>query len=527
MDAFTYLQQQARKHRISRREFLGRTAALGVSAAAATAMYGEALKAAGPNNGGHLVMGLGGGGTTDTLDPGIWANPVPLAFGRCWGEQVVTPSPKDGTPVPSLAESWESTPDAAKWIFKIRKGVTFHNGKDLTADDVAATFERHGDKNAKTSTAALMAGVTSVKATGPQEVAFELAGPNADWPLIISDPRFIIQPNGGKDNPIAGIGTGPYRMETAELGVRYVGMKYSGYWRELGHFDSVEILGTNDATARASALQSGQVHVINRVEPKTAQFLSKAPSVVVESTPGKGCYGFVMHCNTAPFDNADLRMALKLAIDREEMLKQIQLGYGTLGNDFPINAAYDLAPEDIEQRRYDPEKAAFYYKKSGHSGKVMLSTSDAAFSGAVDAAALYQQSAKKAGIDIEVQQEPADGYWSNVWLVKPFCGTYWAGGPNQDQMYSSAYLSDAAWNETKWVRPEFDKLLVQARGELDRTKRKAMYRQLALMVRDDGGSIFPVFNNWIDAHRDNLLGWVQDPSNEMSGRNIPLICWFA
>jgi peptide/nickel transport system substrate-binding protein len=54
-----------------------------------------------------------------------------------------------------------------------------------------------------------------------------------------------------------------------------------------------------------------------------------------------------------------------------------------------------------------------------------------------------------------------------------------------------------------------------------------MYRQLALMVRDDGGSIFPVFNNWIDAHRDNLLGWVQDPSNEMSGRNIPLICWFA
>ncbi|MGO4843170.1 ABC transporter substrate-binding protein, partial [Rhizobiaceae sp. 2RAB30] len=89
---------------------------------------------------------------------------------------------------------------------------------------------------------------------------------------------------------------------------------------------------------------------------------------------------------TAPFDNNDVRMALKLAMDREEMLDKILRGYGSVGNDFPINASYPLFSDDIEQRKFDPEKAAFHYKKSGHSGPVLLRTSEVAFPGAVDAA---------------------------------------------------------------------------------------------------------------------------------------------
>ena len=127
-----------------------------------------------------------------------------------------------------------------------------------------------------------------------------------------------------------------------------------------------------------------------------------------------------MHCNTAPFDNNDLRMALKLAMDREEMVDKILRGYGSVGNDFPINSAYPLFSDDIEQRKFDPDKAAFHYKKSGHYGSVLLRTSDVAFPGAVDAAQLYQQSCAKAGITIEVKREPGDGYWSEVWNKQPF-----------------------------------------------------------------------------------------------------------
>ena len=206
-----------------------------------------------------------------------------------------------------------------------------------------------------------------------------------------------------------------------------------------------------------------------------------------------------MHCNTAPFDNNDLRMALKLAMDREEMLDKILRGYGTLGNDFPINESYPLFSDDIEQRNYDPDKANSLYKKSGHSGPILLQTSEVAFPGAVDAAELFQQQAAKAGITIEVKREPGDGYWAEVWNKQPFSTSYWGGRSTQDQMYSTAYISTADWNDTRFLRPDFDKMVLAARAELDETKRKQMYRDMAMMVRDEGGLILPMFNEFIDA----------------------------
>lgn len=281
----------------------------------------------------------------------------------------------------------------------------------------------------------------------------------------------------------------------------------------------------NDTTARMSALQSGQVHIINRVEPKTVALLGRAPGVVIQSTPSKGHYIFPMHVNTAPFDNADLRMALKLAIDREQMVQQILQGHGSVGNDFPINVSYALFSDDIEQRTYDPDKAKFHYEKSGHSGPVLLRTSEVAFPGAVDAAQLFQQQAAAAGIQLQVQREPGDGYWTEVWNAQPFCASYWGGRPTQDSMYSTAYISSADWNDTRFFDEGFDKLIMEARAELDTNKRKQMYRDAALKVRDDGGLILPMFNDFIDAHREEVQGWVADPNHETSNLRAATRVW--
>jgi peptide/nickel transport system substrate-binding protein len=330
------------------------------------------------------------------------------------------------------------------------------------------------------------------------------------------------------DKPDAGIGTGAYKIAVNEPGVRHVGEKYAGHWNsEVGHVDSIEIIVINDATARTAALQSGKVHMINRVEPKIVSLVKRIPGVTIENIAGRGHYVFIMHTDTAPFDNVDLRMALKLAMDREKMVKTILRGYGTVGNDMPINSAYPLFSDDIPQRMYDPEKAKFHFKKSGHSGKVLLRTSDVAFPGAVDAAQLYQQSAKAAGIDVEIKREPGDGYWSNVWNKQPFCESYWGGRPVQDQMYSTAYLSTADWNDTKWKRPAFDKLLLAARAELDTARRKAIYREMGMMVRDDGGLICPMFNDFIDARSDKLAGYVGESNGELMNGFAGIRCWIA
>ncbi|MFU0506995.1 ABC transporter substrate-binding protein [Pseudaminobacter sp. NGMCC 1.201702] len=520
-----FLSRHVATGKLSRRDFLGRAAALGVTATFANSLLTSAARAQAPQKGGALKMGLVGGESTNSLDPATFLTQVPQNFGSTWGELMVIQSPEDGTAQPVLAESWEASDNADEWRFKIRKGVTFHNGKDLTPEDVAQTIRRHADENTKSAALGVLTDIKEISVDG-DNVVFKLGRGNADLPLLLTDYHLMIQPNGGFDAPDAGIGTGPYKVEVNEPGVRHMSVKYDGYWRDdVGHVDSVEVIVMNDNTARMSALQSGQVHVINRVEPKTVALLKRAPGVVIESVPSKGHYVFIMHCNTAPFDNADLRMALKFAMDREQMVQQILQGHASVGNDFPINKSYALFPEGIEQRAYDPEKAKFHYKKSGHDGPILLRTSDVAFPGAVDAAQLYQQQAAAAGITIEVKREPGDGYWTEVWNKQPFCTSYWGGRPTQDSMYSTAYISGADWNDTRFFREDFDKLVLAARAELDNAKRAEMYREAAMMVRDDGGLILPMFNDFIDARREEVQGWVADPNHETSNLKAAIRVW--
>jgi len=522
-----FLAREALRGRLNRRDFLGRAAALGLTLPVASKLLSSTALAQGPQKGGDLIVGLVGGESTNSLDPASWLSQVPQVFGKTWGETLVYSNPEDGSPVPLLAESWEASDDVKQWTFKIRKGVTFHDGKEMTAEDVVATLKRHADPEGKSGALGLMEGIAEMKADG-DNVVLTLTSGNADMPLLLSDYHLVIQPNGGIDDPAAGIGTGPYKVEANEPGVRHVSTKYENHWRDdVGFVDSIEILVMNDTTARMSALQSGQVHMINRVEPKTVELLKASPNVIIQRAPSKGHYVFIMHCNTPPFDNKDLRMALKLAMDREAMVNQILQGYATIGNDFPINEAYAFFPEGIEQRAYDPEEAKHYYQKSGHSGPILLRTSDVAFPGAVDATVLYQQQAAAAGIQIDVRREPGDGYWDQVWNVQPFCASYWGGRPTQDSMYSTAYSSNADWNDTRFFREDFDKLLLEARGELDPARREELYRQMAIMVRDDGGLILPMFNDFIDAHTDQVQGWVRDPNYEMSGLSAPIRVWLA
>ncbi|WP_054308666.1 ABC transporter substrate-binding protein [Mesorhizobium sp. 1M-11] len=508
---------------LSRRTFLQGGTLLGLSAATGT--FALPARAEEPVRGGTLRMGLEGGASADALDPALASASVLFVIAHCWGDTLVESDPKTGAAVPSLAESWSPSPDAKVWTFKIRKDVRFHDGKAMTVADAVATLQRHAGEKSQSGALGLLTGIDKIEDKAG-DLVITLKEGNADLPLVLTDYHLQIQPNGGNDNPNAAIGTGPYKMVKFEPGVRTAFERNKDDWRQdRGYVDAVEITVMNDLTARINALRSGQVDFINVIQPKVVPLLKRLPEVEILRTPSKGFYAFLMHCDTAPFDNNDLRMALKLAIDREAILKQVVGGFGTIGNDYPINASYALAPTDIEQRPYDPEKAAFHYKKSGHDGPILLRTSDAAFPGAVDAAQLFQISAAKAGIKLDVQREPSDGYWTEVWNKKPFCASYWGGRPTQDARYSTSYVSNAEWNDTRFKRPDFDKLVAEARGELDETKRRALYRQMAVTVHDEGGLILPVFNDYLNASSKKLKGFVDDIGNDLSNGRIASRVW--
>ncbi|WP_405110615.1 ABC transporter substrate-binding protein [Phaeobacter sp. BS52] len=519
-DQLDFMTQSVTSGKMTRREFMGKTAALGISAAVAGSMFARAAEAAGPVKGGTLKLGSIGGGSTDSLDPAVAASQVPYHNLYQFGETLVNVTPEGGIEN-RVAESVEASADAKTWTFKIRKGVEFHNGKPVTAEDVMRTMERHSNEDSKSGALGIMRGIESMKADGDNFVV-SLTTPNADLPYLMADYHLMIQPDGGFDNPAAGIGSGAYMLEADEPGVRHMWKKNPNYWDDSrGHVDEVEIVVINDATARMAALQSGQVHIANRVEPKVAGLLDRAPNLTVRNAAGPGHYVFIMHCDTAPFDNNELRLALKYAINREEMVDKVLRGYGSVGNDMPVNAAYPLFDDSIPQRPFDPAKAAEHYKKSGHDGSpITLRVSDVAFPGALDAAQLFQQSANAAGIPLELKREPGDGYWSEVWNAQPFCASYWGGRPVQDQMYSTAYLSTADWNDTRFKREDFDKLLFAARGELDEAKRKALYSQMGMMVRDEGGLICPMFNDFIEATSSKVQGWVVDSTGDTMARQV-------
>lgn len=508
---------------LTRRGFVQGGSALFSMAAAGLPITRAAAQA--PQRGGHLKLGLGGGASADTLDPAMASASVAFVIVNTWGDTLVESHPETGEPVPSLAESWTPSTDAKVWTFKIRQGVRFHDGRPLTVADAVATLKRHADEQSQSGALGLLGAIERIEEKGG-DLVVTLTNANADLPLLLTDYHLQIQPNGGVDDPNAAIGTGPYKLTSFEPGSRATFEKNREDWRnDRGFVDTVEIIVMNDVTARMSALMSGQFHLINAVEPKTVSMLERSPNVEILQTSGKGFYSFLMHCDTPPFDNNDLRMALKLAIDRQEMLDRIVGGFGTLGNDYPVNENYALAPSDIEQRVYDPEKAAFHYRKSGHEGPILLRTAETAFPGAVDAATLFQQNARKAGIQLEVRREPNDGYWTEVWNAQPFCASYWGGRPTQDSRYATSYVSDAQWNDTRFKRPDFDQLVYEARAELDDEKRRALYRRIALIVRDEGGLILPVFNDFVNAVSSELTGFVHDIGNDLSNGKVASRVW--
>jgi len=438
MDELKQLEHLLTKSKISRRDFVAKTTLMGISAALAPGLLVKRAQAATPKKGGRFRMGMVGGNTTDSMDPGKLNDAMNQNLNWQIRNNLVEVD-HSGNLIPELAESWEASPGATTWAFKIRKGVEFHNGKSLTAEDVIASINHHRGEESKSAGKAILSPVKDIKADGKHMVIFTLDSGNADFPAVLTDFHYPIFPAGTKGIEFEkGIGTGPFMLKDWEPGVRSFTVRNANYWKKgRAHFDEVEMIGIADVNARTTALQSKQIDYMNQCELKTVHLLEKSSGIKLLRATGNFHYTLPMMVDQAPFNNNDVRLALKYAIDREELLKKFLNGYGSLGNDHPISPNYKYFASELPQRKYDPDKAKYHLKKAGMVGeKFKLHTSD--LNKIIDAAILYKEQAAKAGIDIELVREPQDGYWANVWLKKPWVSCFWNGRATQDLMFSTA-----------------------------------------------------------------------------------------
>ena len=403
MSEIENLHNQLARGQITRREFMSRAIALGVIGATGSALWAGPAMAM-QKKGGNFRIGKAHGQTTDNLNPGTWENGFTIALSFAYNGYL-TEIGKDGSVQPGIAESWESSPDAAVWSFKLRKGATFHNGKAVTSQDVINSINFHRGEGSTSAAGPLVAEVKSVKADGADTVVITLEGGNADFPFTLSDYHIPVMPAKGDSIDFeSGVGCGTYKLDNFAPGVSAKLVRNPDHWAsDRGFFDTIEMLALVDTNARTTALLTGDVHAIDRVDLKTVNQLKRKKGLTVHSVAGTQHFTFAMSCNQKPFDDVNVRLALKHAVNRQELVDKILLGYGVVGNDHPIGRGQRFFNKDLAQTPYDPDKAKFYMKKAGlDSLKVSLSAADAAFPGAVDAAVLFQNSAKKAGIDLQV-----------------------------------------------------------------------------------------------------------------------------
>lgn len=505
---------------INRRKLLGGAAGLGLLGLSGAPLFAQET----PKRGGLLRLGIGGGSTTDDFDIRKLTDWVPVNQAYMVMNGLIEID-ANNMAQPELFESWEAAQGGVEWVFKIRQGVSFHNGKSLTAEDIIYSLNLHrGDTgSAARSVAAPIADITKLS---DSEIKITLTSGNADLPYMLSDYHFLVVPEGFTDwaNPI---GTGPFVLERMEPGVRARFTRNESYWKPgCANVDAVEVVVINDISARTNALMSGQVHAINSVDFKTVDLLGRNPNIDIIRSSGGQHFTFLMDCTQAPFADNSVRMAIKHAVDREQLLDTALRGYGRLGNDHPIPSSDRFYNSELPQRPYDPDKSKFYLKQAGMGSlSITLAASDAAFAGAVDAAAIFRTAAADAGIEVNLKREPSDGYWDNVWMKAPFCMSYWGGRPTADQMLSVAYASSSAQNDTHWTNERFDALLTEARTLLDEDKRREIYWELQEIVSDDGGAMIPMFGDYLDAVSTKLKGVTPHPMFNMMGARMAEKVW--
>jgi peptide/nickel transport system substrate-binding protein len=509
----------------SRRDVLAMLVAGGMQATLAGSLAAVATSAHAetPRKGGRIKVAGSTSGVSDTLDPAKQANYTDYVRGYMFYNGLTV---LDGslTPQPSLAEEF-TTKDAKTWVFKLRKGVTFHDGKPLTPQDVVFSMMRHKNPATGSKAKVLADQIEDVTATGPNEVTFRLTSPNADLPAILGTFHFHIVKDGTTDFT-AGIGTGPYKVKEFKPGVRSIAVRNDNYWKPgRPYLDEIEYVGISDETARVNALLAGELDLIGTVNPRSIDRVNGSGKHAIFETKGVSYTDLIMRRDSGPGSNPDFVEAMKLLFNREQMLKSIQIGRGVVANDQPIAPGNRFYFQGLKQRPYDGDKAKWHLQRAKLGGASIPVVASPAATNSVEMALVLQYAARQAGLNLDVRNMPADGYWSQHWMKHPIGFGNVNTRPTADLALTLFFKSDAPWNEAAWKNEKFDQLLVAARGETDTAKRAQMYADMQVMVSQDGGIGIPMFLSGLDGHNKKLKGLSPIPLSGMMGSNFAENVW--
>ena len=508
----------------SRRDVLKLMAVTGVSLATAQNLLatGGRAMAMTPKKGGFIRMASNLHGPDDQLDPPLFTSTIDYTRGRAVYNSLVQHN-DDLTTRGDLAETVEPNADASEWTLKLRKGVEFHDGTPFTADDVIYSMNRHMGDDSTSVIKSVLASIQEWKKVGSHEVKCILNTPNADLPTLLGLFQTKIVKNGTTGD---GIGTGPYKMDSFEPGVKSVHSRNENYFREGAWLDGMEITAITDPVARVNALIAGDVQMSTVIDPKAFRQIESADGVTLLSTPAALQVGICVLKNAAPGENDDFVKGMQHIQDRERIVKRILKGKGTVGNDTPISSAHgpDFCHE-LPQREFDPDKAKHHFEKSGFKTAELYVAP--VMAGIEDVCLLAQANCAKIGFDLKLKKVPTDGYWGAVWMREPLNVVTWNMRPTAQSQMAIQFGPGAAWNDTYWNNERMGELLQAVLSQTDPVKRHDMMCEMQTLIHEGSGMVIPAFSNINDGIADNIMGMPKVPLGQLGACEWPEFVWLA
>ena len=517
---------ECKEGKLSRREFMTRVTALGVTAPAAYGLLGLAApeaKAQTAQMGGSLRMQMD---IKAQRDPRTWDWSELANVCRGWLEYLVSYE-RDGSIQPVLLESWEANEDATVFTMNVRPGVTWNNGDPFTAADVAHNIERWCDASVEgNSMAGRMSALSedgqlregAIEIVDDLTLRLNLTSPDIAIIANMADyPAAVVHPSFTGDDPVANpIGTGPYRPVSHDTGIGAVIERNPDHtwWNEGNgaYLDRIEFvdLGTDPAAWMAAA-ESGEIDMTYQT---TGDFVDLFESIGLPASEAITAATLAVRFNQGnpPYDNVNVRRALQMAVNNEVVL---ELGYndrGTVAENHhvcPIHPEYAEIPGPV----FDPARAREMIEAEGlgdHEFE-LISIDDDWQAATCDSVAAQ---IRAAGINIRRTILPGATFW-NDWLNYPFSSTEWNMRPLGVQVLNLAYRSGESWNEAGFANAEFDALLDEANGIADADERRVIMAQIQQIMLDEGVLIQPYWRSLYRNRRPNILNAEMHPTFEV------------
>ena len=422
--------------------------------------------------------------------------------------------------------SIEPNSNGTVWVIKLRPGVEFHNGQPFTAADVLYTWQYILNPANHAEAASLLAIVdmNTTTAPDPHTINVQLKTPFATLPYLLSTTNMPIIPN-GFTNFASPIGTGPFKYESFTPGQESTFSRNPNYWQSgLPYVSDIKVIDINDDVARFEALLGGQVDVIQNVDPILAKEYRNSPEIKLYLTGATKNVPIYCRMDRPPFNDSRVRLALRHLANRNQLITNSLLGFGTAGNDL-FGKGYASYNDGLPQMTHDPDKARSLLKAAGHTKLNLQLVTSTAVGGMLQSAEVYAQEAKQANVNIALKVVPASSYFTSEYYLKvPFAQSEWSGPFEVNAPY--AFLSKGAYNETRWHSKSWDAAFIKAQGILDDTKRNAAYKALQVPLWEQGGYILWGFQSDIDAARPRVMGLRRYPDTSLFNYNFNT-AWLA